>query len=162
VGINDKAFRLRAARDLLHLKGKYEPSFKRRIELIIEILGMIHSPRNLSYCRRETAKLRAATPNPTPEQIQLFGVLDDRLFKKAELIKARQERKRHPGKPGKKSKAPAVVLAPPTSPTTLADLWATEPEPAETNDETKSEEGGNHDVDTEPAPQSQPSETTRA
>jgi len=94
VGINDKAFRLRAARDLLHLKGRHEPTFKRKIELIVEILGMIHSPRNLSYCSREAAKLRSVTPDPTPEQLQLFGVLDDRLFKKAELMRARHEWKK--------------------------------------------------------------------
>jgi hypothetical protein len=124
VGINDKAFRLRAARDLLHLKGRHEPTFKKKIELIVEILGMIHSPRNLSYCRREATKLRAATMDPTREQLLLFGVLDDRLFKKAELIRARQERK----KAAKKAKAgmkrlgaqsiqsepaPAMVPAPP-------------------------------------------------
>lgn len=116
MGINDKAFRLRAARDLLHLRGTHEPTFKKKIELIIEILGMIHSPRNLSYCRREAAKLRLATPDPSPEQIQLFGLLDDRLHKKGELIKNRQERKKG-AKAGPKKRGPQATT--PESPVLL-------------------------------------------
>jgi hypothetical protein len=116
---NEKSLRLRAARDLLHQKGDYEPSFKRKVELIVEILGLQHSPRGLSWCRRYTAKLRDQTPNPTPEQLTLLGVLDDRLFKKGELVKARQERKKR-AKTGKKQKtsdqsttlAPQPVLLP--------------------------------------------------
>lgn len=119
--INDKAFRLRTARDLLHLRGKHEPTFRKKIELIIEILGMIHSPRNLSYCRRETAKLRAATPDPTSEQLALFGVLDDRLFKKGELIRARQERKKAKATgPKKQTQPPAPV--PQQRPSSI-DVW---------------------------------------
>jgi len=91
---NDKSLRLRAARDRLNQTGKYQPTFKQSIELIIEILGLVHSPRNLSWCRRYTARLRDQTPNPTEEQIGLFGILDDRLFRKGELIKARQEKKK--------------------------------------------------------------------
>jgi hypothetical protein len=91
---NDKSLRLRACRDRLHQTGQYAPTFQQSIELIIEILGLVHSPRNLWWCRRYTARLRDHTPNPTEEQIRLFGILDDRLFKKGELIKARQERKK--------------------------------------------------------------------
>jgi hypothetical protein len=94
MGINDKAFRLRGLRDRLHLRGRHECTFKQKIEIIVEISGLVHSPRNLGWCRREATKLREATPDPTPEQLALFGVLDDRLFKKSDLIKARQERKK--------------------------------------------------------------------
>jgi hypothetical protein len=108
---NEKSLRLRAARDLLHQKGSYEPSFKRKIELIVEILGLQHSPRGLSWCRRYVAKLRDQNPNPTPEQLQLLGILDDRLFKKGELIRNRQEKKKGK-KIAKKSEPQPVVPAP--------------------------------------------------
>jgi len=116
---NDKSMRLQALRDLLHLKGRHEATFKKKIEIIAEIAGMIHSPRNLSYCRREAAKLRATTPDPTPEQTQLFGVLDDRLFRKAELIKNRQEKKA--ARLGLKNRGPK--LPQPTTPA-AGDLMA--------------------------------------
>ena len=116
MGINDKAFRLRGLRDRLHLTGRHECTFKQKVEIIIEILGLVHSPRNLSWCRRYTARLREQNPDPTPEQLVLLGVLDDRLFKKAELIKARQERKA-----GKK-KQPEVQPAQP-APAPGTELW---------------------------------------
>jgi hypothetical protein len=109
---NEKSLRLRAARDLLHQKGAYEPTFKRKVELITEILGLQHSPRGLSWCRRYTASLRDQTPNPTPEQIALLGILDDRLFKKGELIKARQAR--HSKKRIKKVEQPVPIAPVPT------------------------------------------------
>ena len=134
MGRNDKSMRLQAARDLLHLKGRHEPTFRKKIDLIIEILGMIHSPRNLSYCRREAAKLREQTPDTTPEQLTLFGVLDDRLFKKSELI-ARRQAGRQPGQPklGRPPKRPATPApsAPSAPPVDLMDLWASMSKPEE-------------------------------
>jgi hypothetical protein len=109
---NEKSLRLRACRDRLHQTGSYEPTFKQKVELIVEILGLQHSPRGLSWCRRYTARLRDQTPNPTPEQTTLFGILDDRLFKKGELIKARQERK----KAGLKKRARAPEQENPSTP----------------------------------------------
>jgi hypothetical protein len=106
---NDKSLRLRGCRDRLHQTGQYEPTFKQKVELIVEILGLVHSPRNLSLCRRYTAKLRDRTPNPTPEQITLFGILDDRLLRKAELISARKERKKSKTAGPKKRQSPAPV-----------------------------------------------------
>ena len=124
--------RLQAARDLLHLKGGHEPTFRKKIDLIIEILGMIHSPRNLSYCRREAAKLGAE--RTTPEQLTLFGVLDDRLFKKSELI-ARRQAGRQPGQPklGRPPKRPATPApsAPSAPPVDLMDLSASMSKPEE-------------------------------
>jgi hypothetical protein len=122
MGRNDKSFRLQAARDLLNLKGKHEPTFKKKIELIIEILGTIHSPRNLSWCRRYRAKLSAQYPEMTPEQLQLMGVLDDRLYKKGELIKARQERKKGKVK-GPKKTGPQTTPAPQPAAPGAVDIW---------------------------------------
>jgi hypothetical protein len=114
MGINDKAFRLRGLRDRLHLRGRHECTFKQKIEIIVEISGLVHSPRNLSWCRREAMKLRDSTPEPTPEQLQLFGVLDDRLFKKSELIKARQARKKT-AKVGQTKRRPQLRHVAPTA-----------------------------------------------
>jgi hypothetical protein len=91
---NDKSLRLRACRDRLHQTGQYQPTFAQSAALILEILGLQHSARGLSWCRRYTQKLRDQTPEPTAEQLKLFGVLDDRLARKAEMIKNRLERKR--------------------------------------------------------------------
>ena len=107
---NDKSLRLRAARDRLNQTGQYAPTFKQAVDLIIEILGLQHAPRGLSWCRRYTAKLRDQTPNPTPEQLTLLGILDDRLFKKGELIRARQARKKSKtAGPKKRPQSPAPV-----------------------------------------------------
>jgi hypothetical protein len=91
---NDKSLCLRACRDRLHQTGKYAPTFKQSVSLIIEILGLQHSARGLSWCRRYAEKLRDQTPEPTAEQLELFGVLDDRLARKAESIRNRLEKKR--------------------------------------------------------------------
>jgi len=119
---NDKSLRLRAARDRLNQTGQYRPTFKQSVELIIEILGLAHSPRNLSWCRRYTGRLRDQTPNPTEEQIRLFGILDDRLFKKGELIKARQERKKT-AKAARTKRRPQL-----TQPESTAAVQASPPE----------------------------------
>ena len=86
---------------------------------------MIHSPRNLSYCRREATKLRDATPDPTPEQLSLLGVLDDRLFKKSELIKARQERKMT-AKVGRTKRRPQLTQVAPPAPVPASPMSGTE------------------------------------
>src|SRR5215470_3496012 len=109
---NEKSLRLLGLRDKLHIRGRNECTFIEKVAIIIEVLGLVHSPRNLSWCRRETAKLREATPNPTPDQLARLGVLDDRLFKKAELIKARQERKKATKKGAKKKAIPQPIPAP--------------------------------------------------
>src|SRR5205085_7400118 len=88
---NEKSINLRSARDRLHLTGVHAPDFKRKIELIIDILNLIVSPRNLSFCRREAQKVRESTPDPTLEQLQLLNLLQERLDRKADRIKARQE-----------------------------------------------------------------------
>jgi len=118
---NEKSLRLRGLRDKLHIRGRNECTFLEKVAIIVEVLGLVHSPRNLSWCRRETAKLREATPNPTPDQLARLGVLDDRLFKKAELIKARREKKaaKARGKRGPKPPTPT----PPAS-TDALDVWA--------------------------------------
>jgi hypothetical protein len=118
MGINDKAFRLRGLRDRLHLTGRNAPTFKQAVDIIIEVLGLVHSPRNLSWCRREAAKLRDRNPEMTPEQLQLICVLDDRLFRKAELIKARQERKK-----GKGPKKPGPQPTPQPAAPGAVDIW---------------------------------------
>lgn len=118
MGINDKAFRLRATRDRLNQTGKYRPTFKQSVALIVEILGLVHSARNLSWCRRYTARLRDQNPNPTLEQLQLLGALDDPLFRKGELIRAHQEKKKAAKANARKraaqptQSAPAPVPAP--------------------------------------------------
>ncbi len=93
MGRNDKGFFVRGLRDRLHLTGPHAPTLIQGIDIIVELLGWLHSPRNLSWCRRETAKLRARFPEMTPEQLKRMTVLDDRLLRKAELIKARQEKR---------------------------------------------------------------------
>ncbi len=93
MGRNDKGFFVRGLRDRLHLTGVHAPTLIQGIDIIVELLGWLHSPRNLSWCRRETAKLRARFPEMTPEQLKRMTVLDDRLLRKAELIKARQEKR---------------------------------------------------------------------
>jgi hypothetical protein len=125
MGINDKAFRLRGLRDRLHLRGRHECTFKQKIEIIVEVLGLVHSPRNLSWCRREATKLRDATPDPTPEQLALFGVLDDRLFKKSELIKARHERKKA-AKAGRTKRRPQLTQIAPPAPVRASPMSVTE------------------------------------
>ena len=64
IGINDKALRLRGLRDRLHLTGKHAPTLRQAVDIIAEVCGMIHSSRNLSWCRREAAKLRDKYPGP--------------------------------------------------------------------------------------------------
>ncbi|SRR6266550_1242612 len=118
---NNKSLNLRAARDRLHLTGVHAPDFKRRIELIVEILDIVFSPRNLSYCRREAQKLRESNQNPTLEQLQLLGLLQDRLDKKAEKIARRAEQraaKKATGvkRPRKGTKAPPVAPDPEKDP----------------------------------------------
>ena len=93
MGINDKSLRVQGLRDRLHLTGAHAPTLEKGVSIIIELAGLLHSPRNLSWCRRETAKLRARFPAMTPEQLKRMTVLDDRLLRKAELIKARQEKR---------------------------------------------------------------------
>jgi FtsZ-interacting cell division protein ZipA len=92
VGINDKSFRLRGLRDRLHLAGKHAPTFNQSIDIIIEVLGLVHSRRNLSWCRKEARKLRDKSPDMTIEQLQRFAFLEDRMVRKDELIKNREER----------------------------------------------------------------------
>ena len=94
MGINDKSFRLRGLRDRLHLTGRNAPTFSQSVDIIIEVLGLVHSPRNLSWCRREAGKLRDKNPEMSVEQLQRFAFLEDRLLRKAELIKNRQDRKK--------------------------------------------------------------------
>src|SRR5437016_2198757 len=120
---NNKCINLRAARDRLHLKGEYAPNFKRRIELIVEILDIVFSPRNLSYCRREAQKICEATPDPTIEQLQLLGLLQDRLDKKAEKLARRAELREAKKaaasgikRPRKGTKAPPVAPDPEKDP----------------------------------------------
>jgi len=121
---NEKSLRLRACRDRLHQKGVYGPTFKQKVELVVEILGLQHSARGLSWCRRYTAKLRDQTPNPTPEQLTLLGILDDRLFKKSELIKTRQERKKAAKARGKRGPKPPTPTPTPPASTDALDVWA--------------------------------------
>jgi hypothetical protein len=122
MGINDKSFRLRGLRDRLHLTGRHEPTFNQAVDIILEVLGLVHSNRNLSWCRMETAKLRHKNPTPSVEQLQRFAFLEDRLLKKAELIKNRHERKKaraaDPKKRGPKPKLTPVVT-PGSSPIAL-------------------------------------------
>jgi hypothetical protein len=88
------------------------------VDIIIEILGLVHSPRNLSWCRRYAAKLRDQNPEMSLEQLQLMGVLDDRLFKKGELIKNRQEHKKRKG-----PKKPGPQPTPQPAPLGAVDIW---------------------------------------
>lgn len=104
---NEKSLRLRAARDRLHQKGQWEPTLIQKITLIAEILGMVHSPRNLSYCRTETAKVRAQYPEMTVDQMERFAWLEDRIARKAEMIRARQEKKKTSKRAPKPQPAPA-------------------------------------------------------
>lgn len=104
---NEKSLRLRVLRDKLHLTGKYAPTVHQAIDLLVEILGWIHSPRNLVYCRREFAKVRARVQEPSMEDIKLFSFYEDKLAKKAELIAERKKR-RLEKKPKKTAKSPAV------------------------------------------------------
>lgn len=120
MGINDKSFRLRGLRDRLHLKGKHAPTFIQSIDIIVEVLGTIHSGRNLTWCKRETTKLRERFPEMTPDQLERIAILDDKLFRKAELIRARKEKKRLAKAGPKKSVNPAELKPEPT-PTTLSD-----------------------------------------
>jgi len=90
---NNKSLRLRACRDLLHQRGIREPSFDRKISLIIEIIGLVWSPRNLSFCRADAAKLHDAIPTPDVEQQKLFALLDRRLEERTELVRNRIERR---------------------------------------------------------------------
>jgi hypothetical protein len=118
MGMNDKSFRLRGLRDRLHLTGRNAPTFNQSIDIIIEVLGMIHSPRNLSWSRREAAKLRDRNPEMSVEQLQRFALLEDRLFKKGELIKARLDKKK--GKdPKKRGPQPTPQPAAPGA----VDIW---------------------------------------
>jgi hypothetical protein len=64
MGINDKALKLRGLRDRLHLTGKHAPTLRQAVDFIADVCGMIHSSRNLSWCRREAAKLRDKYPGP--------------------------------------------------------------------------------------------------
>ncbi len=107
MGINDKSFRLRGLRDRLHITGKHAPTFNQAIDIIVEVLGLVHSPRNLSWCRREAGKLRDRNPEMSVEQLQRFAFLEDRLLRKAELIRARQERKKSKTAGPKKRQSPA-------------------------------------------------------
>ena len=115
---NDKSLRLRACRDRLHQTGQYAPTFAQSVSLILEILGLQHSARGLSWCRRYTRKLRDQTPEPTVEQLKLFGVLEERLNKKAELIKNRLERKKGVRKSPKTKSHPTTP-----SPTGDQPIW---------------------------------------
>lgn len=113
MGQNFKSFRLQACRDRLHLRGKYECTFKQKVELILEILGLVHSPRNQSWCRRYAAELRANTLDPTPEQLTLLSLLDDRIFKKGQLIQARQDKNKAKKKDRvKRNTKPTPTIAP--------------------------------------------------
>ncbi len=120
---NNKSINLRSARDRLHLTGVHAPDFKRKIELVIEILDLVFSPRNLSYCRREAQKIRETAPNPTLEQLQLLGLLQDRLDRKAEKIARRAEQRAIKKlaasgvkRPRKGTKAPPVAPDPEKDP----------------------------------------------
>jgi hypothetical protein len=121
MAINFKSDRVRAARDLLHLKGRHEPTFKKKVDLILEILGLCYSPRSLSWCRRYAAELRDQNPSMSPEQLTLFGVLEDRLFKKKEMIENRQSKKAT--KRGRPPKTAPVTPGTPAPSSDLMDVW---------------------------------------
>jgi hypothetical protein len=110
---NDKSLRLRAARDRLNQKGQYQPSFSQSVALIIEILGLGYSGRNLTQCRKYVARLRDQNPDPTPDQIKLLATLDQRLNQRQLLVQARKEGRARVGRPRK------LQPQPPTPPPVL-------------------------------------------
>lgn len=120
MGMNDKSFRLQYLRDRLHIKGEHTPTFCQAIAIIVEVLGTIHSGRNLTWCKRETAKLRARFPEMTPDQLERIAILDDKLARKAELIRARKEKKRL-AKADPKKRGPKPTPESKPTPTALPD-----------------------------------------
>lgn len=114
---NDKSLRLRWLRDRLHLNGDNRPSFELSVNLLLETIGLVKSRRNLSYVKRDVAKLRDRTPDPTIEQLEKLELLDQRLARKFEMADNRKQRSaetraKQPAKP------PATVAPPPSE-----DIW---------------------------------------
>lgn len=115
---NDKSLRLRYLRDRLHITGQHAPTFIQSIDIIIEVLGLIHSGRNLSWCRRETTKLRERYPEMTRDQLERIAVLDDKLQKKAAMIRDRRAKKEK-----KHKSATPTAPAAPAPATGQRDVW---------------------------------------
>lgn len=92
---NSKCLRIKNLKDRLLIRsGPHAPSLEKAVELLLELIGAVHSPQYLNWVRRETAKLRERFPDPTVEQLQRLVVLDARIEKKQQLIQERAERRK--------------------------------------------------------------------
>src|SRR6516164_4054356 len=89
---NDKSLRLRGLRDRLHQKNQWQPTFNQSVEILLEIIGLVRSRRNLSYVRRDVQKLRDSTPDMTVDQLQRFEILEQKLARKFEMADTRKQR----------------------------------------------------------------------
>lgn len=116
---NDKSLRLRGLRDRLHLTGQHAPTFNQSIDIIVEVLGLVHSPRNLSYARRDIQKLRDKNPNMTLEQLQKFEFLEQKLARKVELARTRKERSAET----RARKKPVQPTPAPVAPAPTEEVW---------------------------------------
>lgn len=118
MAINDKSLRLRGLRDRLHITGKHAPTFNQSVDILLEIVGLVKSRRNLSYVRRDVQKLRDRTPDPTVEQLQRLELLEQKLARKFELANTRKQR-REEARAKKQNSEPAK----PSPPSGGNDVW---------------------------------------
>lgn len=121
---NDKCLRIKNLKDRLLIRsGPHAPSLEKAVELLLELIGAVHSPKYLNWVRRETAKLRERFPNPTVEQLQRLVVLDARIEKKQLLIDERSARRAERAAK-KKDAAKVKQPAPPAVSTQGSTRWA--------------------------------------
>ena len=119
--VNDKSLRLRGLRDRLHLTGKHCPTFNQNVEILLEIIGLVKSRRNLSYVRRDVQKLRDRNPDMSVEQLRKFELLEQKLSRKFELADTRQQRRADTRV--KKLAQPASQPSPAAPQDDLIKLW---------------------------------------
>jgi hypothetical protein len=121
---NDKSFRLQALRDRLHITGQHAPTFIQSVQIMLEIIGLVKSRRNLACVRRDVQKLRDRTPDMTVDQLQRFEMLEQKLARKYGLAGTREQRRADTV--AKKKAAAAEQVAPPAPPAPAPgekDVW---------------------------------------
>ena len=121
MGQNFKSHRVQACRDRLHLKGRYELTFRQKVDAILELLFLCYSPRSLMWCRKYVAEIRDRYKEMSPEELQVMAVLEDRLEKKRETIVNRQAKK---GSSKRDSPKPTPAPPAPAAPAPgERDIW---------------------------------------
>lgn len=124
--VNDKSLRLRGLRDRLHLTGRNAPTFHQSVDILLEIIGIVKSRRNLSYVRRDVQKLRDRNSEMSVAQVQKFELLEQKLARKFELADTLKQRRAETREKKRALQPPVLEPSPAASPDDLVRIWGGE------------------------------------